>query len=168
MKKAIAGVGLALMGTAILFALVSFWRENWGANQTPGAVERFLAGWLLSGSRGQSAEMPNPVAPTAANLTEGHDLYLKQCAFCHGEDGTGGGRSGVQFYPPVPSLIPPQNQLTDSQMHYVIEQGVRYTAMPSFDNALNEEQIWKVVLWVRRLPAPTTEGTPPPSDGGNP
>jgi len=161
MKKTIAGVGLALMGIAILFALVSFWRENWGANQTPGAVERFLAGWLLSGSRGQSVETPNPVPSSPENLTEGHDLYLKQCAFCHGEDGTGGGGSGVQFYPPVPSLLMPQNELTDSQMHYVIEQGVRYTGMPSFDKALNEEQIWKVVLWIRTLPNSAHEGSQP-------
>jgi len=136
------------MALAVLFVLFSFWRENWAANQTPGAVERFLAGLLLSGSRAVE-EMPNPVLPTEAALAEGRELYERQCAFCHGADGTGTDRSGVQFYPPVPSLAPLQNELTDSQMHFVIQRGIRYTAMPSFANALTDDQIWKVVLWVR-------------------
>ncbi|OFV98681.1 MAG: hypothetical protein A3H94_04130 [Acidobacteria bacterium RIFCSPLOWO2_02_FULL_60_20] len=157
-KKTIAGLGLALMGLAVIFALLSFWRENWGANQTPGAVEQFLAGWLLSGSRYPAAEIPNPLTPTETNLAEGRQLYEKQCAFCHGLDGAGSGRSRVQFYPPVPSLVPPPNQLTDSQMHFVVQRGIRYTAMPSFAKALSEDQIWKVMLWVRQLPEPQSEG----------
>ena len=159
-KKSVAGIGLALLGLAALFALLSFWRENWGANQAPGAVERFFAEWLLSGSRGGAANLPNPLEPNAANLAEGRDLYGKQCAFCHGEDGSGARQTGVQFYPPVPSLLPPQNDLTDSQMHAVIEQGVRYTAMPSFAKALSTDQIWKVVLWTRQLSRPEQKQAP--------
>ena len=150
-KKTIAGLGLVLLGLAVIFALLSFWRENWGANQTPGAVERFLAEWLLSGSRNPAVEVPNPVAATEANLAEGRELYDQQCAFCHAPDGSGSSASRVKFYPPVPSLLPPQNQLTDAQMQFVIQRGIRYTAMPSFEKALTEDQIWKVVLWVRRL-----------------
>jgi mono/diheme cytochrome c family protein len=137
------------MAMAVGFALLSFWRENWAADQSPGPVERFLAGLLLSGSRNVE-EKANPVPPTEENLAEGGRLYEAQCAFCHGSDGTGPGQSGVQFYPPVPSLAPPQNQLTDAQMHFVIQRGIRYTAMPSFAKALRDDQIWKVVLWIRQ------------------
>lgn len=150
-RKTIAGWGLGLIVLVALFALISFWRENWGANQTPGPVERFLAEWLLSGSRGTAAEVSNPLPATEANLAEGRQLYEKQCAFCHGADGTGTSMTGVQFYPPVPSLLPPQNQLTDGQMFYVMQRGIRYTAMPSFANALRDDQKWKVVLWARNL-----------------
>lgn len=159
-RKAIAGTGLVLLALAVLFALFSFWRENWAANQSPGALERFVAGLLLSGSRSVE-EVPNPVAASEPNLAEGRELYGKQCAFCHGKDGTGTDRTGVQFYPPVPSLAPPQNQLTDSQMHFVIQRGIRYTAMPSFANALSDEQIWKVVLWVRKLSRKDLQRHPP-------
>ena len=57
---------------------------------------RFLAVWasvvLFSGlalSRLQAQEMPDLKDPKV--VTAGHDLFLqKQCAHCHGEDGTGG------------------------------------------------------------------------------
>ena len=163
-RKIIAGLGLALMGLVVVFALFSFWKENWAANQSPGPVERFLAEFLLSGSRNVE-EMANPVPPTEENFAEGGRLYEAQCAFCHGADGTGTDRTGVQFYPPVPSLAPPQNQLTDAQMHFVIQRGIRYTAMPSFANALSEDQIWKVVLWIRRRTnLDPTNGFRPPSE----
>jgi len=87
-----------------------------------------------------------------ANLAEGGEIYERQCAFCHGRDGTGQGPGGAQFYPPVPSLVEANRELSEAQMHAVIRQGVRYTAMPSFSKALSEEQTWKVVAWVRRLP----------------
>jgi mono/diheme cytochrome c family protein len=148
----VAAAGLILMAVAVIFALFSFWRENWAANESPGAVERFLAGILLRSSRSVE-EIPNPVLLTDAALAEGLDLYKKQCAFCHGPDGSGPDSSSVQFYPPVPSLLPPQNQLTDSQMYFVVERGIRYTAMPSFAKALTADQIWKVILWLRFQPA---------------
>jgi mono/diheme cytochrome c family protein len=159
-KKSIAGLGLALMALAIVFALFSFWRENWAANQAPGPVERFLAGLLLSGSR-DVEDRPNPFSATEENLSEGRQLYESQCAFCHGPDRAGPGDSEVQFYPPVPSLARPQNQLTDSQMHFVIQRGIRYTAMPSFAKALSDDQIWKVVLWIRSDTNPGIQSDPP-------
>ena len=152
------------MALIVIFALFSFWRENWAANQSPGAAERFLARLLLRNSR-SVVEMPNPVPPTAAALNEGRELYEAQCAFCHGADGTGKNLSGVQFYPPVPSLLPPQNQLTDSQMHFVIQRGIRYTAMPSFSNALSDDQIWKVIMWIRvRTGTDASNSSPIPAE----
>lgn len=164
-RKTVAGAGLALLGLAVVLVLFSFWRENWAANQAPGRVEQWLAGWLLSGSR-DVADRPNPLPATAANLAEGREIYEQQCAFCHGLDGRGAGQHGVQFYPPVPSLLPPQNQLSDSQMHYVIQRGIRYTGMPSFANILDSDEIWKVVLWVRRLATPPSP--PPPETPATP
>ena len=151
MKKSTAGAGLILVAMVVAFALVSFLRENWSANQSPGAIERFLAGWLLAGSRRSVAEVPNPVPPTESNLNEGRALYEKQCAFCHGEDGRGSPEAGAQFYPPVPSLVDPSQTLTDAEVQAVISQGIRYTGMPSFAKTLNEQERWKVVLWLRHL-----------------
>jgi mono/diheme cytochrome c family protein len=166
LKKTTAAAGLGIVALVLLFALVSFWQENWSANQSPGVVERIIARWLLSVSRGAAKEIPNPVSATEANLTEGRELFEKQCAFCHGADGNGSSGSGVQFYPPVPSLVVNDRKLTDAQMHAVVSQGVRYTAMPSFANAIREDQIWKILLWVHQLPAATTDQRAAPA-GGN-
>ena len=151
MKKSVAGIGLVVIALVVFLAVFSFLRENWAADQSPGSLERFIAGWLLSGSRRAVNDTPNPLPATESNLTEGQTLYQKHCAFCHGEDGRGSSGSGPQFYPPVPSLVDPNQTLSDAGMQAVITQGVRYTGMPSFAKALAEEQRWKIVLWLQHL-----------------
>lgn len=152
MKKIYTKVALGLIVVVFLFAIVSFLSENWSASESPGIVETFLAKWALSRARQSQSEIRNPLQPTEANLQEGRQEYEKQCAFCHGLDGSGQNQTGVRFYPPVPSLTDRKNEMTDGQIHAVVTNGIRYTAMPSFQKALSPEEIWKVVLWVRHLP----------------
>ena len=162
LKKTSTIVGLVLVGLVMVFAVVSFLRETWAADQAPGAVEQFFARWLLSGARQSQADLRNPFPPDGPHLQEGRELYEKHCAFCHGLDGKGPGENGIQFYPPVPSLVASEMELTDGQMHYIISRGIRYTAMPSFAKVLTPDQIWKVITWVRSLPrAAGTEITNP-------
>ena len=151
MKRSSAGVGLIVIALIVVFAIASFLRENWGANQAPGAIERVLAGWLLAGSRRTVPGGPNPVPSTEENLNQGRELYNKNCSFCHGEDGKGSPATGPQFYPPAPSLTDPSDPQHDSETHAVITDGIRYTGMPSFAKTMNDEERWKVVLWLRRL-----------------
>ena len=164
MKKIYAGFALALVAVVFVYAVASFLRENWAANQPPGRLEGLLAKWLLSFSRRSQAEVRNPLSPTEENLREGREHFEKQCAFCHGTDGKGQTSDGIQFYPAVPSLADRHDhsgqdeELTDGQVHFIVIHGIRYTAMPSFEKVLTTEQTWKVVLWVRRLPQQHSHG----------
>ena len=160
MRKTYAIISLALVAAVFVFAIVSFLRENWGADETPGTLEAFVAKWVLSRARQAPVETKNPLRPTEENLQRGRALYEKQCSFCHGLDGGGQSQNGIQFYPPVPSLIDPSLEVTAGQIHSIVSRGIRYTAMPSFAKVLPDEDIWKIVLWVRHLakqssPAPT-------------
>ena len=134
-----------------VFAVASFLRENWGADETPGVVETFLANLFLRQARQQQGNIQNPFPPTEENLQAGQDFYEQQCAFCHGLDGKGQGEAGAQFYPPVPSLAEVEGEMTDAQIHFVITKGIRYTAMPSFANVFTPEEIWKIILWTHHL-----------------
>ena len=158
MSKPYTKIALGLMALAIVYAIFSFWRENWSASDTPGALERFIANLVLSGAHGGDAAIKNPVPPSEENLQEGRRLYEKQCVFCHGKEGKGQGPTGPQFYPPAPSLLEHVDDMSDGQMQAVISRGIRYTAMPSFYKELNPEEIWKVVWWVRRLPQTNPAG----------
>jgi mono/diheme cytochrome c family protein len=159
LKKTYNKIALGLVALAILFAVVSFLRENWSANERPGVVETILARLFLSRSRSAGDILKNPIEPTTANLDEGRRLYEKQCAFCHGLDGKGQGATGLQFYPPVPALAgraadgPADKSIawSDGQLQSILNNGIRYTAMPSFARELSPEETWKVVLWVRHL-----------------
>jgi mono/diheme cytochrome c family protein len=151
LKKTYRLVALILVALVFVFAIVSFLRENWTADRAPGRLESFLAGWLLGRAPASEADAENPFPATEQNLAEGRQNYEKQCAFCHGLDGKGQGPSGIQFYPPVPSLAQPEEELPDGQVHFVVTKGIRYTAMPSFAKVLTDEEIWKITLWVRQL-----------------
>ena len=165
-KKRRAAIFLGLIAVSMVLIVGAFLRENWGANQTPGAIESFIARFIRGLGAQRQADQPNPFSATPENLAEGRMVYEEHCVFCHGDNGVGQRpEQGIQFYPPVPSLADPNLNLTDGQMHFVVTNGIRYTAMPAFEKVLTPEQTWKAVLWVRRLaqqppPAPATPAEP--------
>ena len=144
---------LALIAIVLLFAVVSFLRENWAADGEPGGVERWLARTFLLRSRSESTALKNPLPADEATLSAGRALYEKHCAFCHGADGSGPAGNGMQFYPPVPSLKAPAEPLQDGQVFSIVKLGIRYTAMPGFGKALSEQEIWQVTAFVGTLRA---------------
>ena len=119
----------------------------------PGKIETYAATraerWLLV----PNSHSPNPVALTAANLEFGRASYLRYCDSCHGLDGTG---MGVAFAnrmsPPVPSLASEQVQaFSDSQLKWIIDNGLWPSGMPGSKGVLSDQQIWSIVLYVRHL-----------------
>jgi mono/diheme cytochrome c family protein len=94
----------------------------------------------------------NPVAATSAFLQEGRNSFLLHCAACHGIDGSGKTPVGTNLYPRVPDLrsAPAQN-LTDGEIHYIVENGVQLTGMPAWSSSGSSDDIWKLVLFVRSL-----------------
>jgi mono/diheme cytochrome c family protein len=144
----------------VIFAVVSFLRENWAADGQPGGLEQWLARAFLLRSRGDSAELKNPLPANEATLAAGRALYDKHCAFCHGGDGSGLGANGMQFYPPVPSLKTAAEPLTEGQIFSIVKLGIRYTAMPGFSKALSEQEIWQVTTLVSSLRTPATAPAP--------
>lgn len=157
MKKTYAITGLAAIALLLVFAIVSFLRENWAADGSPGGVERWFARLILFRSRSESAGLENPLPSDPATLAAGRALYDQHCAFCHGQAGSGPAADGMQFYPPVPSLNSPSEPLSDGQVYSIVQLGIRYTAMPGFSKALSEQDIWKVTSFVSSLRQPPSQ-----------
>jgi mono/diheme cytochrome c family protein len=151
LKKTYAVVALAVIGLILVFAIVSFLRENWAADGSPGSVEQWFARLILFQSRKETKSLANPLPPDETTLEAGRQIYERHCAFCHGQDGGGIPSDGMQFYPPVPSLKAPSEPLSDGQIFSIVQLGVRYTAMPGFGKALSEEQIWQVTSFIHSL-----------------
>ena len=98
--------------------------------------------------------LKNPVVAGSEALQAGREQYLIKCAVCHAIDGSGKTQVGLNLYPRVPDLrAPPTQNLTDGELHYIIENGVQLTGMPAWGDphAKLSGDSWKLVLFIRSL-----------------
>jgi mono/diheme cytochrome c family protein len=95
----------------------------------------------------------NPVAASVENLRAARLHFADHCATCHGNDGSGNTMYGQGMYPHPPDLRTDETQkLSDGELFWIIENGVRFTGMPSFSTHGEQEDSWKLVLFIRHLP----------------
>ena len=88
--------------------------------------------------------------------------FADHCAICHGNDGSGDTMLGRGLYPKPPDLRAAETQnLSDGDIFWIIENGVRLTGMPAFGGAGSEhsdtDSTWKLVHFIRHLPALTVQ-----------
>jgi plastocyanin len=102
--------------------------------------------------------LANPHANDAGAWRAGADHFGEHCAMCHGNDGHGKTPIASRMYPPVPDLADPAIQrMPDGALFAVIRNGVRWTGMPAFRSEQSEDDTWKLVSFVRRVPALTAK-----------
>ena len=130
-------------------------RRGFSAASEPSTLEKIVARAVRNLSIPRRARNEtNPWKATPENLTDARERFLARCAICHGNDGSGLTKVGRDVYPRVPDLRSSQTQsLTDGQLHYIIENGVRLTAMPAWGNPHDEleDDSWRLVLFIRSL-----------------
>src|SRR5215469_12735148 len=147
--------GLAVTAVALGLLLI---RRGFSARDEPTSFERIVARFVRNLSiPGSAAQELNPWKPTPDVLREARETFIARCAVCHGTDGSGQTVVGRDLYPKPPDLRSPLTQkLTDGQIHYIIENGVRLTGMPAWGNPHEEhgEISWKLVLFIRDLRQP--------------
>jgi mono/diheme cytochrome c family protein len=102
----------------------------------------------------------NPVPATDAVLMEGMEHFADHCAVCHDNDGSGNTEMGRGLYPRAPDMrLPSTQNLSDAELFYIIENGVRLTGMPGWSTATKdgETSSWHLVHFIRHLPKLTGE-----------
>jgi mono/diheme cytochrome c family protein len=140
---------LVLAGGAL--AVSHFGLYPIGADNPPGALERVLAGGAMDRyAETHKPEGDNPVQATTQHLTEGAKEYEEHCAFCHG--GAKAKISPMQnrFSPPPPQLIDRIPHDDDPWLFWVTKHGVRMTGMPAWDGILSDDEMWKVIAFIKR------------------
>jgi hypothetical protein len=67
---------------------------------------------------------------------------------------------GRAFYPKAPDMrLPRTQQLSDGELFYFIENGIRLTGMPGWSTGTpeGEKASWQLVHFIRRMPSLTAE-----------
>jgi thiosulfate dehydrogenase len=122
-----------------------------GTDTKPLPMEETIASTAITASIGKHAGDQPPVPADETNLLAGAKVYMQACAGCHGKlDKPESGAKG--FYPLPPHLLPPESGVTDDPVgaiHWIVENGVRFSAMPRFGHKISDTEIWQVSLLLK-------------------
>jgi len=149
-------IALTLGGAAVA-VVASLLHDGLSARATPNRFEVKVARSVRHFAIPASAQAtPNPVLASAEDLRDARIHFADHCAICHGNDGAGKTMMGEGLFPKPPDLRLPETQnLTDGELFWIIENGVRFTGMPGFSNGGEHggmQDSWKLVHFIRHLP----------------
>jgi mono/diheme cytochrome c family protein len=149
-------VAVALVALAVAVA-ASLLHDGLSARATPTSFEIMVARnarHLAIPSNARLAQ--NPVLASPEDLRDARLHFADHCAICHANDGGGQTMIGGGLYPKPPDLRLPETQnLTDGELFWIIENGVRFTGMPAFSDGGEHggtQDSWKLVHFIRHLP----------------
>jgi len=113
------------------------------------------------GSRGpEQISTPAPVPEEYAGKTnpsgsdaahEGAEIFRTNCETCHGPQGHGDGPAGQALDPRPKDLAALQRLASDDYLFWRISTGKQGTSMVAWEGILSEEQIWRVISFIRTL-----------------
>ena len=156
-----AAIGCAALGLAAWFA-VTVLHDGLSAKATPSRAETFVARHarrmaIPSGAKSAA----NSVADSEEVQRDARLHFADHCAICHGNDGSGDNPMAHGLYPKPPDLRGQRTQkLSDGELFWIIENGVRFTGMPAFGGMGEHgsaDDSWKLVRFIRHLPQLTME-----------
>ena len=160
------GIALGFVVALSVTAYASVMWEGSSARRNPPAWEASIGQWLLGKTVPAAArQQVNPLlkALDAADIAAGQLIYRHKCETCHAYDGSGRTDIGAGQYPHPPDLrATPVQNMSDGELRYHIANGIRHTGMPAWD--LDDHSLWRVVLYVRHLPAGSQGLLPVASD----
>jgi mono/diheme cytochrome c family protein len=152
-------VAIAVIGGGTLFVYVLSTGLN--ARPQPGAIETVVARTtrnIVIGWHGRSHRNPVPASEEA--IADGRAHFADHCASCHANDGSGDTELGRSLYPKAPDMrLPATQDLSDGEIFYIIENGIRLTGMPAWGTGTKEgeDASWRLVHFIRHLPQITAE-----------
>ena len=145
----------------LIVGLVAFGAIQTGAiparqDQPVGSLERWAARTSLNATIDrEKPNAPYPYGPPSeADFVAGANLYVQNCAICHGS-----GKSTPSSIARGLAVKAPQfakrgvDDDPEGATYWRIEHCVRMTAMPSYDKTLDEKSVWQLTYFLKHLPA---------------
>jgi mono/diheme cytochrome c family protein len=118
--------------------------------------------WLLQTIRGRAVAMrsrdiivPNDLGD-ANRISKGAGQYAEMCSGCHLAPGMKRTEISRGLYPRAPELRR-KTDLTPAEQFWIVKHGVKLTGMPAWGVTHDDDLLWDVVAFVRKLPELTPE-----------
>jgi len=149
---ALSTVALLLLAGGVLL----IGTHGLSAREQPGTLEQWVARQARSlavPKNARTRENPVPDSPQVQADARAH--WADHCAACHANNGSGDVEMGKHMYPPAPDMRQPETQqMTDGELFFIIQNGIRMTGMPAWGSGSqqDEQDSWKLVRFIRHLP----------------
>jgi mono/diheme cytochrome c family protein len=133
---------------------------GFSARATPSPMEQLAAATARKLAMPEHAkDLRNPVPYSIDALEQAQAHWADHCAFCHANDGSGNTDVGRNLYPKPPDMrASPTQSLSDGELYFTINQGIRLTGMPAWGQpGDDDEDSWKLVYVIRNLPKMTAQ-----------
>jgi mono/diheme cytochrome c family protein len=118
--------------------------------------------WLIETVRNQSVAVrardvivPNDLDDTN-RISRGAGQYAEMCSSCHLAPGMKRTEVSQGLYPRAPELRR-STGLTPAEQFWIIKHGIKMTGMPAWGVTHDDQLLWDVVAFVRKLPELTPE-----------
>ena len=154
---ALSTVALLLLAGGVLL----IGTHGLSAREQPGTLEQWVARQARSlavPKNARTRENPVPDSPQVQADARAH--WADHCAACHANNGSGDVEMGKHMYPPAPDMRQPETQqMTDGELFFIIQNGIRMTGMPAWGSGSqqDEQDSWKLVRFIRHLPQLTAQ-----------
>jgi len=101
----------------------------------------------------QIANVQNPVPADQRSVESGKQLYMANCAVCHGNTGHGDGPGAAALNPKPLDLTVHVGLHPDAQLYDWVTNGIPRTSMPPWKTKLSDTQRWDLLNYLRTLSA---------------
>jgi mono/diheme cytochrome c family protein len=150
-----AGLGLSAAIGGALFVEFGFY--NIGADDHHAKLTLALIVQLRDRSIAARLGSIRPqLTATPAMIKAGARHYTTLCAGCHLAPGMAKSEVRTGLYPHPPNLA--QEEMQESRRAFwIIKHGIKMSAMPAWGKTLDDDAIWDVVAFLRKMPGMSPE-----------
>jgi thiosulfate dehydrogenase len=187
MGRILLGIVLGvILVPLVVLAWLKFGQVPVAVADPPLPQERLITSVPLNARVDRELIKTPPIQPDENNLVAGVQVYVDQCATCHGL-GRKPSSFGDHMFPAAPPFWQKHHNndvvgVSDDppgETYWKVANGIRLTGMPAFDKVLTDTQMWQVSLLLANAdkPLPPTAqailgeaqtSAPPPADAGAP
>jgi len=144
---ALAGLGLFVGG-------VVFWSGAY--NISADKPHWKVTEWMLRTARNRSIKVRSRnTTPPSLNedglVSLGAEYFRSGCASCHGYPGQLQGPIAAQMLPRPPDLLNAAKRYSAGELHWIIDNGLKFTGMPAWPADKRRDEIWAVVAYLLRV-----------------
>ncbi len=90
-------------------------------------------------------------------LREGFQEYNEMCIYCHGAPGKEASDIGQGLHPEPPDLTKTPQRWNNAELFWIVKNGIKMTGMPAFGPTHDDDTVWNIVGFVRKLPSMSAE-----------